>query len=155
MTPSTDHVPTPLPASEQAAIGRTLGLLQRAFAERNATLLEQVYSDDADWVNAFGSVKKGRAEIVGYLTGLFADGNFDAGTLVGPPESSMRVVEGTVVVVSAHLQIVGQLRLDGSSMPVRDNFSVRVLHRRADGRWLIVSEMYMDANQEQSYANHS
>lgn len=106
-------------------------------------------------MNAFGSVKKGRAEIVAYLTGLFADGNFDAATLVGPPESSMRVVEGTVVVVSAHLQITGQLLLDGSRMPVRDNFSVRVLHRRADGRWLIVSEMYVDANREQSYLAHS
>jgi ketosteroid isomerase-like protein len=34
---------------------------------------------------------------------------------------------------------------------VRDNHSLRVLQRQADGRWLIISEMYNDANREQTY----
>jgi len=38
-------------------------------------MLTGVYSDDADWVNAFGSVKRGNLEIVNYLRGLFADDN--------------------------------------------------------------------------------
>ncbi|HEX7355713.1 MAG TPA: hypothetical protein VF288_12895 [Mycobacteriales bacterium] len=44
--------------------------------------------------------------------------------------------------------------LDGSSLD-RDNHSLRVLVRQPDGSWPIVSEMYMDAHQEQSYRYHS
>jgi ketosteroid isomerase-like protein len=57
--------------------------------------------------------------------------------------------------VSTHLRIEGQGLLGGGTIPVRDNHSLRVLQRQADGRWLIVSEMYMDANTEQSDAGHS
>ena len=38
---------------------------------------------------------------------------------------------------------------------VRDNYSLRVLQRHSDGRWLIVSEMYNDANRETTYEGHS
>jgi hypothetical protein len=34
----------------------------------------------------------------------------------------------------------------------RDNFSLRALQRQADGSWLIVSEMFQDANTETAYA---
>ena len=44
-----------------------------------------MYSDDADWVNAFGTVKRGSKEIVDYLRGLFADDNFNRGEPDGPP----------------------------------------------------------------------
>jgi hypothetical protein len=57
--------------------------------------------------------------------------------------------------VSTHLRIEGQGLLGGGTIPVRDNHSLRVLQRQADGRWLIVSEMDMDANTEQSDAGHS
>ena len=39
----------------------------------------------------------------------------------------------------------------GGEIEVRDNFSLRVLQRQDDGKWLIVSEMYNDANREQTY----
>jgi hypothetical protein len=51
-----------------------------------------VYSDNADWVNAFGTVKRGRDDIVEYLRGLFRDQNFNRGELAGPPETSFRVL---------------------------------------------------------------
>jgi hypothetical protein len=47
------------------------------FDKRNMDLLEAVYIDEADWVNALGSVNVGRAEIIDYLRGLFADKNFN------------------------------------------------------------------------------
>ena len=50
--------------------------------------LANVYSDDANWVNAFGSVKHGRQEIITYLCGLFADANFTAGTLKATPRAA-------------------------------------------------------------------
>ena len=53
----------------------TLGALFSGFAARDVDMLTGVYSDDADWVNAFGSVKRGNLEIVNYLRGLFVDDN--------------------------------------------------------------------------------
>jgi uncharacterized protein (TIGR02246 family) len=143
------------PPEEATAIRSTLGLLYEGFILRRAQTLNDVYSDDADWVNAFGSVKKGRAAIVSYLEGLFADGNFNAGQLAAPPTHAARKLSPQVVAVSTHLQIRGQGLLGGGEIPLRDNHSLRILQKQPDGRWLIVSEMYMDARQDQSYTNHS
>jgi uncharacterized protein (TIGR02246 family) len=141
-----------LPQSDQDAIGVTLIALMTGFRERDVEKLVGIYSSDADWVNAFGTVKKGGEEIVAYLRGLFSDANFNAGQLKAPPETAIRVLSPDVVVVSAHLQVEGQKLVDGGEIEVRDNFSLRVLQRQTDGTWLIVSEMYNDANRDETYA---
>jgi uncharacterized protein (TIGR02246 family) len=144
-----------LPQTDQDAIGRTLIALMTGFRERDAEKLVGVYTSDADWVNAFGTVKKGGDEIVEYLRDLFSDDNFNAGTLKAPPETALRVLTPDVILVSAHLQVEGQKLVGGGEIEVRDNHSLRVLHRQDDGSWLIVSEMYNDANREQTYEAHS
>ena len=144
-----------LPANDQDAIIATLGNLFDGFRERNTHKLTAVYAKDADWVNAFGSVKKGSDTILNYLRGLFEDGNFDQGKLAGAPSSQLRVVDDNVVIVSTHLQVTGQGLLDGGTIPIRDNHSLRVLQRQPDGAWTIISEMYMDSRQDESYINHS
>ena len=144
-----------LPQVDQDAIGVTLMALLSGFQERNADKLVGVYSADADWVNAFGSVKRGEVEIVEYLRGLFADDNFNAGSLKAPPDTSFRVLTPEVLLVNAHLQVEGQKLVGGGEIEVRDNHSLRVLQRQHDGTWLIVSEMYNDANQESTYEGHS
>jgi uncharacterized protein (TIGR02246 family) len=141
-----------LPSDDQQAIGRTLLTLLTGFRARDAEALHAVYSDDADWVNAFGTVKRGRTDIVDYLRGLFADDNFNRGEPQGPPETSFRVLTPEVVLVSAHLKIKGQGLLGGGTLD-RDNFSLRALQRQPDGSWLIVSEMFQDANTETTYAH--
>ena len=79
----------------------------------------------------------------------------NAGTLRAPPETAIRVLTPDVVLVSAHLQVEGQKLAGGGEIEVRDNHSLRVLQRQNDGSWLIVSEMYNDANREQTYQGHS
>ena len=140
-----------LPSDDQQAIGKTLLTLLTSFRDRDAEALHTVYSDDADWVNAFGTVKRGREEIVDYLRGLFADDNFNRGEPEGPPKTSFRVLTSEVVLVSAHLRIKGQGLVGGGTLD-RDNFSLRALQRQAEGSWLIVSEMFQDANTETTYA---
>jgi uncharacterized protein (TIGR02246 family) len=140
-----------LPPADQEAIGKTLLTLLKAFDDRDAAPLRRVYSDDADWVNAFGTVKRGRDEIVDYLTGLFRDDNFNRGELAGPPETGFRVLTPEVVLVSAHLIVKGQGLVGGGTLD-RDNYSLRALQRQDDGSWLIVSEMFQDANTETTYA---
>src|SRR5580698_45976 len=144
-----------LPQADQDAIATTLISLMTGFRERDADHLVGIYTADADWVNAFGSVKRGSDEIVEYLRGLFSNANFNAGTLRAPPETAIRVLTPDVVLVSAHLQVEGQKLVGGGEIEVRDNHSLRVLHRQSDGSWLIVSEMYNDANREQTYESHS
>jgi uncharacterized protein (TIGR02246 family) len=141
-----------LPEADQTAIVTTLSGLLTAFSQRDADALNGVSGDDADWVNAFGTVKKGGPAIVGYLRGLFADANFNRGTMAAPPESTLRVLTPEVITVSTHLKIEGQGLVGGSEIPVRDNFSLRVVQRQPDGRWVIVSEMYMDARTDETYA---
>jgi uncharacterized protein (TIGR02246 family) len=139
-----------LPPADQEAIGKTLLTLLKAFNERDAGPLLGVYSHDADFVNAFGTVKRGRDDIVAHLRGLFADENFRRGEFAGPPETSFRVLTPEVVLVSAHLQVKGQGLVGGGTLD-RDNFSLRALQRQHDGSWLIVSEMFQDANTETTY----
>jgi uncharacterized protein (TIGR02246 family) len=141
-----------LAPADQEAIGKTLLMLLKAFGDRDAEPLLGVYSDDADWVNAFGTVKRGRDDIVEYLRGLFADDNFNRGELAGPPETSFKVLTPEVVLVSAHLQVTGQGLVGGATLD-RDNFSLRALQRQDDGSWLVVSEMFQDANTETTYAH--
>jgi uncharacterized protein (TIGR02246 family) len=144
-----------LPQADQDAVGATLISLMAGFRERDAEKLVGIYTSNADWVNAFGSVKKGGDEIVEYLRGLFSDDNFNAGTLKAPPETTIRVLTPDVVLVSAHLQVEGQKLVGGGEIEVRDNHSLRVLQRQSDGSWLIVSEMYNDANREQTHEGHA
>src|SRR5271154_6298056 len=139
-----------LPTADQEAVGRTLLTLLKAFDDRDAEPLQAVYSDDADWVNAFGTVKCGRDDIVDYLRGLFGDNNFNRGELAGPPETSFRVLTPEAVLVSAHLKVKGQGLVGGGTLD-RDNFSLRALQRQDDGSWLIVSEMFQDATIETTY----
>jgi len=156
MTPAVDASDiSSLPQADQDGIAATLIALVSGFRERNAEKLVGIYSTDADWVNAFGTVKRGAEEIVQYLRGLFSDDNFNAGTLKAPPETSLRVLTPEVVLVSAHLQVEGQKLVDGGEIELRDNHSLRVLKRQGDGAWLIVSEMYNDANREQTYQGDS
>lgn len=144
---------TSLPQADQEAIAATLIALRAGFQERDTDKLVGVYSADADWVNAFGSVKKGSEEILSYLGRLFTDANFNAGTLRAPPDVAIRVLTPEVVLVSAHLQVEGQKLVDGGEIELRDNYSLRVLRRQADGSWPIVSEMFNDANRERTYAD--
>ena len=140
--------------ADQDAILATLISLMTGFQERDAEKLVGIYTSDADWVNAFGTVKRGGDEIVAYLRGLFSDDNFNAGTLTSVPETAIRVLTPDVVLVSAHIQIKGQKLVGGGEIEVRDNHSLRVLQRQSDGSWPIVSEMYNDANREQTYEAH-
>jgi hypothetical protein len=62
------------------------------------------------------------------LRGLFGDDNFNRGELAGPPDTSFKVLTPEVVLVSAHLQVKGQL-VGGGTLD-RDDFSLRALQRR-------------------------
>ena len=121
-----------LAPADQEAIGKTLLTLLKAFDDREAEPLLGVYSDNADWVNAFGTVKRGRDDIVEYLRGLFADDNFNRGELAGPPETSFKVLTPEVVLVSAHLQVKGQGLVGGARLTATTSRYARYSVKTAD-----------------------
>jgi uncharacterized protein (TIGR02246 family) len=118
------------------------------------TGLEEIYADDADWTNAFGTSRHGRQAIVAYLRELFADRRFAAGKMVGSPKVSMRFASDDVAVVKAYLEREGQQLVGGGEIPLRRNHSLKVLVKRND-RWLILSEMYMDAREERTVVHQA
>jgi uncharacterized protein (TIGR02246 family) len=135
---------------DQQAVGEAMMALANAFRTLDASGLETLYSEDADWTNAFGTTKKGAAEIVAYLTQLFADPHFAAGKPIGPPQASMRFVSDDVAVVKTYIEREGQQTTEGEQLPVRRNHSLKVFRREADA-WKIVSDIYMDARDDKTF----
>jgi len=144
-----------LPANDQDAIVATLGNLFRRLPRAKHPQTDRRLRQGRRLGQRIRQRKKGSDTILSYLRGLFEDGNFDQGKLAGAPSSQLRVVDDNVVIVSTHLQVTGQGLLDGGTISIRDNHSLRVLHRQPDGAWTIISEMYMDSRQDESYINHS
>jgi uncharacterized protein (TIGR02246 family) len=137
--------------ADEAAIGELLMKLAKGFRDLDVRPLEDIYVEDADWTNAFGRTCHGREEILAYLRRLFAEPRFAAGEVVGEPQASIRFLDdGDVAVVKTYVERRGQETVEGKVLN-RRNHSLKVLQKR-DGRWLIVSEMYMDAREEHTFA---
>jgi hypothetical protein len=51
------------------------------------------------------------------------------------------------------MRILDQGLASGGTIPERDNHSLRLLVKQPDGRWLIVTELYMDARTDATYAS--
>lgn len=141
--------------SDEAMIGAVLERLYAGFSRRDARLIDGIYTDDADWTNAFGRRLIGNRAIVAYLTELFADSNFADGEMRGQPVFSFREAGKDAVVVRIYTEIEGQRTIDGGTLPIRRNHSLKVLVRQSDGRWQIVADMYMDARDEISHTSVS
>ena len=134
-------------ADDETAVYEVLLKIGAAFRGLDATGVEDLYVQDADWTNAFGTTLKGSREIAEYLRTLFADAHFAAGAPVKPPEASVRFLGDDVAVAKTYLERAGQQTSTGGSLPVRRNHSLKVL-RKDDGTWRIVSDLYMDARDD-------
>ena len=136
---------------DKQAVGELMMKLAGAFRGLDATGVEELYSDDADWTNAFGTSKKGGAEIAAYLKRALADEHFGAGKPVGPPQASMRFITDDVCAVTTYIEREGQETSAGEKLAVRRNHSLKVFRREADG-WKIVWDIYMDAREDETFA---
>lgn len=73
----------------------------------------------------------------------FDDEHFATDRMIGAPTVSMRSPVETVAVVKTSVDITGQQDVQGATLPIRRNHSLKVLIKDA-GRWRIASETYMD-----------
>ncbi|MDQ0315216.1 YybH family protein [Amorphus orientalis] len=136
--------------ADAAAIGAILRTVATAFRNQDTTGLAEIYAEDADWTNAFGTTLKGRQAIVDYLDELFAHPRFGPGKPKGPPNADVRALGADVVVARTYVELEGQETPSGH-IPMRRNFSLKVIAREADGIWRIVSDIYMDARDEATF----
>lgn len=136
---------------DEQAIDQLMERFYKGFAQRDADLLDGLYTDDADWTNAFGHEETGNDAIIAYLRGLFADPAFAAGEIVSKPEITVLQINEDAVMVKTFLEIKGQKTVSGEVLPVRHNYSMKILTRQPDGGWRIKADMYMDARTETTY----
>jgi len=63
----------------------------------------------------------------------------------------MRFVSNDICVFKTYLEREGQETSSGEKLPVRRNHSLKVI-RREPGGWKIISDIYMDARDDETFA---
>jgi uncharacterized protein (TIGR02246 family) len=129
-------------AEDEAAIRRILANWDRGWDGFDARLAAMDYADDADWLNAFGRKKKGRAELQQFLAELFVRPDMKAARFT-TTSVSIRFIRPDVAVAYTDFVGVGQKTLSGKEMGKRVGHQIRVLSKEG-GKWVIVSHQIMD-----------
>jgi uncharacterized protein (TIGR02246 family) len=141
-----DATPEAAGHPEEEAVGEVLMQMATGFAMRDADIAAAVYTEDAEWINAFGDWVVGRENIHAKLSDLFSTEEFDAGQPVGEPTGSVRVFSDDAAVGWTYQEIEGQQVAEtGEVIPLRKNHSLAVFSKTEAG-WLITAHMFMDEN---------
>ena len=132
-----------LTGQDSATIERVVENWNQAWRTRDARLGASDYSDDADWMNAFGQKAKSRAEVQQVLERVFS--------LPLVMNGHSRVVEQSIGRLSREVAVVwtkvgrtGQLTPSGESLGTRHTTHCRVL-TKLDVSWKIVAHLISDA----------
>jgi uncharacterized protein (TIGR02246 family) len=131
------------PMSDSQLFEKVIENWNQGWLKKDAKLAAKDYSDDADWTNAFGMKKKGRAEIQQFLTEVFSLPFVMAGQSK-TAEQSVRMVTPNVAIVTTRVERVGQLTPTGEQLGTRQTSHVRVL-LKAGNEWKIISHLISDA----------
>lgn len=128
---------------EQVAVEQIIENWNRAWQSKDSKLAASDYSDDADWTNAFGMRKKGRAEIEKFLAEVFSL-PFVMAAQSKVVEQSVRFVKPDVALVATRVERAGQRTPSGEELGTRQTGHLRVLVK-SDGGWKIISHLISDA----------
>jgi len=132
-----------MPKNDQALIEQAIENWNKAWQTKDSKLAAQDYSDDADWTNAFGMKRKGRAEIEKVLAEVFALPFVMAGKSK-TVEQSVRFINPDVALVITRVERVGQRVPSGAEPGTRQTSHLRVLVK-SKGHWKIISHLISDA----------
>jgi uncharacterized protein (TIGR02246 family) len=138
-------------SADSAAIEAALGRWYRAWEARDAALGAQDYTEDAEWTNAFGMRRQGRAAIEATLREVFALRFVVAGESRATAEE-IRWLGPDVALVVSRVERAGQQTPTGASLGTRQTTHHRVFVR-AGGVWRIASHLISDARDRQQ-ASH-
>ena len=132
-----------LPAADSTQIVSHIQDWDESWNVKDYLLGAKWYAADADFTNAFGDKRKGKAAIESLLKEVFSL-NFVMSGKSGTVEQSFRYLPDNTVIVRSEIERRGQAMPDGSPMPVRKTSHQRVFVKK-EGAWLIVSHLISDA----------
>ncbi|MEM1081097.1 MAG: SgcJ/EcaC family oxidoreductase [Pseudomonadota bacterium] len=134
----------PASAGDLDAIRTLMMSSGQGWAEGNAGQVAVVYADDAEWMNAFGDVRRGREAIEGYLTDLFSydEEGMGENEQANGRMISMRYVGDDVVILHSMTISNRAGALEGADH--RQVHSTSVLAKE-EGQWTVVHEHISDA----------
>jgi uncharacterized protein (TIGR02246 family) len=133
--------------SDNQLVEKAIENWNEAWAKKDSKLAAQDYSEDADWTNAFGMKKKGRAEIQQFLSEVFSLPFVMAGQS-RTAEQSVKLIKPDVALVITRVERVGQRTPSGDELPTRQTTHLRVL-LKSGGEWKIASHLISDARDPQ------
>jgi len=139
------EAPLPNPNAVQAderAILEVIAHWDQGWRDFNAELASRDYSADADWTNAFGLSRKGKAEIHEFLAKIYQSSAIRPRKST-PSKTSVRFVTPDIAAATSYRETVGQKTHSGGEYPTRKTHDLRVLVR-THGKWLVVSHLIMD-----------
>lgn len=128
---------------DQPAVEQAIENWNKAWQTKDAKLAAQDYSSDADWTNAFGMHKNGRAEIEKFLAEVFSLPFVMEGQSK-TADQSVRFIKPDVALVVTRVERTGQRTVSGAELGIRQTSHLRVL-MKSEGRWKIISHMISDA----------
>lgn len=134
----------PASAADAEAIREVLAITGKGWGTGDAELFASVYSDDAEWMNAFGQIRRSREAIENYLTELFAEDDEGMGEdeAMSGASISLRYIGDDVAIYHGVTKSVRMGALEGADE--RRVHNTTVLEKR-DGQWMIVHEHISDA----------
>ena len=135
-------------AADSAATGAALDRWYHAWETRDAALGARDYGDDAEWTNAFGMTRRGRAAVEATLREVFALPFVVAGES-RPTTQTMRWLRPDVVLVASRVERTGQRTPSGAALGTRQTTHHRVFVRDGGGAWRIASHLISDARDRQ------
>lgn len=147
LIPSLAFAQDVLPKTDQAAVEQVIENWNRAWQTKSAELAAQDYSDDADWTNAFGMKRRGRAEIQKFLAEVFSL-PFVMAAQSKVIEQSVKFIKPDVALVITRVERVGQRTPTGEELGTRETTHLRVLMKSKEN-WKIISHLISDARDPQ------
>ena len=136
------------PASgDRAAVLATLDSWNRGWAEADASLAVQDYSEDVDWTNAFGDRFQGRDALREGLEHIFGLGFVMAGESSRNEFEDVTFLTPQIALIRSKLVRTGQQVSSGLPMPDRHIHHLRVAEFR-DGRWQITNHLISQAQEK-------
>lgn len=134
-------------ADEEKAIQMMLAVEGRGWSIRDAKMASSVYTEDAQWMNAFGRRKNGRVEIEEFLVWLFSHPGEQNTKTTNLPDSSrqfsIRFIRPDVAIIHDYREVIGQLSDSGREMPKRKIHVTKIVTKES-GKWLIANSVIMD-----------
>jgi uncharacterized protein (TIGR02246 family) len=129
-------------ARDEAAIRRIVGDWDQGWKAFDPDLTTRDYAADADWTNAFGISRKGKAEIHKFLADLYKNPGIRSRQST-PSTTTIRFLRPDIAAATSYRETVGQKTASGAAYPTRKTHDLRVLVRDKT-TWTIVSHLIMD-----------